>query len=695
MPNSIYALLIACDFYFPNRIENETTFRSLRGCVRDISRVEEELLKGRLKVPPGHILKLKSSHNEADKTLPLEPENERPTYENIVAKFQEVTLMASAGDQVYIHYSGHGGRALTAFSEVKGVRGVDETIVPINIEDVSNRYLRDIELAMLLKTMVEKKLLVTVVLDSCHSGGMTRHGTDVAVRGTAKIDQSQRPAESLVAGREDLMRNWRQLKSRTIRGMNDDSSWLPDPRGYVLLAACRQDQSAIEFMFNGKEPCGALTHYLLNALGQEEKGITWKQIYDRIIGRITSQFNQTPQLYGETERQIFGLDSIPQIYAVNVSAVDEPANRLRLNTGAALGAAKGAGFAIYPSGTIDFTRPENRLGVAEITEIGATNSWAEIKQKAGGTQFQSGDQAVLIDSGVASLRGQVRLIGAANKTAESQKALEKIAAAIEIDGRGFLKTVESDKVACNYQIAITENGEYEILDPSGIPFPNLRPILHIHDESSAQKIVTRLIHLYKFQTIQQLKNPAALSPLSGHLFIEAFAAPPDAKSDKAPFNPMPLNLIDSIPTVKVGDRIYLNLRNEWKKTLNVAVLLLDADWSITQVLPPKNQGQTITLEPGREKSIWKAPRAFLSPLYQEGFNTFKVFGTLNDTSFRFLELPPLNNPIQPSVSRAILNPLEELLADFNAERAKLRNVSVVAQVGSDWMTTELALRLIR
>jgi hypothetical protein len=60
--------------------------------------------------------------------------------------------------------------------------------------------LRDLEFAKLLEEMVEKELVVTLVLDSCHSGGATREMSgDDRIRGEGFIDTTPRPRDSLVA----------------------------------------------------------------------------------------------------------------------------------------------------------------------------------------------------------------------------------------------------------------------------------------------------------------------------------------------------------------------------------------------------------------------------------------------------------------------------------------------------------------
>ena len=329
-----YALLIGIDCYLPNKLPGGGSYPSLGGCVRDITYVEE-FLKRKLGMKDECILKLTATN--LGETEPPEPREKWPTYENIVAAFQKLGDTAQPNDHVYVHYSGHGGRTTTAYPDLKGDGGFDETLVPTDIGNSEARYLRDVELAHLLKTMVEKGLIVTTVLDSCHSGGATRGNGGAVTRGIGIIDTTTRPTQSLVGSVDELKETWQGLSSGETRNVKLGSGWLLEPRGYVLLAACRASESANEYAFDGMEKNGALTYWLLNSLKDIGSDLTYKQLHDRIVAKVHSQFEQqTPQLQGEGDRVVFGSDRIDAQYAVNVMKVDQTSNRIECRAGSRL-----------------------------------------------------------------------------------------------------------------------------------------------------------------------------------------------------------------------------------------------------------------------------------------------------------------------------------------------------------------------
>jgi hypothetical protein len=315
IPN-IYALLIGIDYYLPNRL-----YKNLKGAVRDINLVASYLSET-LKIPSERIFKLTSPNPEVAQTI--ETKNPEPTYENIVAKFKAITELAQPGQQVYIYYSGHGGRTTTIYPDLKGADQYDEGIVPSDI-GAGGRYLLDVELAMLLKRMTDKGLVVTLIMDSCHSGGVTRG--DGAIRSGEETDKTPPNQESLVAPLEELIANWKTL----TEGVDSEIAWIPPIKNYLLLAACRPNEYAYEYAFDGKERHGALTYWLIQTLATSSTALSFRKLYDRVCAQIQSKFpQQLPMLIGDGTRAVFGNESLPHHYSVTVMSVDSNQKQVTL-----------------------------------------------------------------------------------------------------------------------------------------------------------------------------------------------------------------------------------------------------------------------------------------------------------------------------------------------------------------------------
>ena len=693
--NDFYALLIGIDCYLPNELPDGASYPSLRGCVRDITHVEA-FLKRQFNLPSEQIYKLTASNVDGS-SEPSESPEQLPTYENIVGKFKEITEKAQPQNQVYIHYSGHGGRAVTNYPQLKGTKGIDETLVPTDIGNPKARYLRDIELAALLQTMVDKGLVVTVVLDSCHSGGTTRAG-DSAIRGADRetVDTTPRPTESLVASAEDLAKTWQDLAEETTRSGKSNISFLPGTKGYVMFAACRPSELANEYPFNGKENNGALTYWLLDSLKNYSPDLTYRVIYDRINAKVHSKFpSQTPMLFGEGNRLVFGSDSASLQYAVTVMQVDAAKNpvRLRLNAGQAQGLSEGAQLAIYPPGTTDFTQEEKQLVIAEITEIGATDAWAEIVKTIRALEIEQAAQAVLLSAPVEVVR-KVRLVYQPESQLppgiEQDAALQAIETAMA--GNGWVKLL-SDNEAADFQVAINTAGEYEICDPSETPIANLRPPLKVSERNAAIDVVKRLVHLTKYKATEELDN---FTPLTKKLVVELAGKQANYRSGRRPA-PEPFD--DPMnPTVKAGEWIFLRIRNDSSQVLNVALLNLQSDWAIDQ-LDILNEGARFEPFDPEQEELIPIQMLDVPEGYNEVTDIYKVFATLGQPDFRWLELPLLDQPIPESATRGLKAPsnlLEELLATIGADnqpRETTKAGRVYADPSRGWTTKQVMVKV--
>jgi Caspase domain len=684
--DNLYALLIGSDCYLPNRLPNNCYYANLLGCVRDILRVED-FLRQRLKLSPERILKLTATNNGA--TKPAEPPAQWPTYENMVIAFRHLTDMAQPGDQVYIHYSGHGGRTPSLLPDIKKL---DESLVPIDIGNSEARYLRDIELAKLLQVMVSKGLLVTIVLDSCHSGSATR-GFGASVRGTDAIDVTSRPTDSLVATKAELTATWHDLTESRSRSLSGGSNWLPESNDYVLLAACRPSEAAYEFAFNGRESNGALTYWLLDSLQDIDPAFTYKQLHDRILAKVHSQFErQTPQLLGDGSRTVFGSSHVQPQYAALVMQVDAARRRLLLNAGQAQGVRQRAQFAIYPPTVKDFTQPTQRQALATVSEVGATASWAEytpLNDRA----ITEGAQALLIAPGAINLIRKVRLLttglptGSRHTTALNSLR-DNIAASRWLE-------LTRDEEPADYQLMINPADEYEILDRTGAPIRNLRPAINIDDADAAANVTQRLVHLTRYHITKQLDNNDPCSPLTRKLIVELIGMQRDYNPVDKP-TPTPFASPNKTPTLHLDEWTFLRIKNESTQVLNVVGLDLQPDWGITQVYP-HGQEWFMPFDPGQEEII--PLRANLPTGYRMGVDTIKVFATIGAANFHWLQLPPLDKPLDRKLTTTTrdgaYSALDQLLATIVAEYPSVRNLNPAAYPSQEWVMAQVEVCIER
>lgn len=682
---NMHALLIGIDDY-----SSTSLFPSLEGAVRDINLVES-FLKTALKLPAERIHKLVAPNQEDPILLAVRSAHPpAPTYANIVKAFQEVTKAAQPGEQVYIHYSGHGGRAVTIYPELKGDEQSDEGLVPMDIGQPDGQYLRDVELATLLKQMTDKELVVTVILDSCHSGGATRG--DYAIRGSGETDTTIRPNESLVASRDQLIDNWRSLTDGTPH-----TTWIPESKDYVVLAACRPTESAYEYAVHGKERHGALTYWMLDTLNTMPETPTYKVLHDRVGAKIQSRFsNQMPMLLGEGDRAIFGTHRISTHYTVTVLEVNIGQQQVKLNAGLASGLSQNSRFAIFPLNTTDFTDKGKQVAIVEVKALDASSAIAQILVAAeGGMDVQEpiepGAPAILLATPPELLRrvrfyDQKQLGDAENELPtqalvdQQKEALDTVRQALAGNGR----VIEAQPgEAEHYQVALGKHGEYEIC--MGMPIRNLNPPLIIEDSAAPREVVQRLIHLATYQSVQELDNPASeLMDAINFVLLD---------QNKQPFSDT-RNI-----RLKDGTKAYLRVQNTASQTLNVAVLDLEPTWEISQI---PFRGIDAPFYELASQEIVDIPIRFKSPegaAYQQTKEILKLFATRGPADFRWLKLPPLDHPIQKHdmTTRGVQNAFSRLLESVGAGSSNDPVITRAAlydpDPNADWVTKQIQVTI--
>jgi Caspase domain len=542
---------------------------------------------------------------------------------------------------------------------------------------------------------------VTVVLDSCHSGGATR-GDDVAIRGNDAIDPDLPKIKSLVAGDDELIKNWQALTEGSDTG-STLGRWLPRSRDYVLLAACRPNEYAYEYTVSGKQRHGALTYWMIDTLTSSLSGLTYKALHDRISAKIQSKFsNQMPMLMGEIDRVVFGSDRIPLQYAVNVLEVDpepdeadqEPleAVKVRLSTGMAGGIGLGARFAIYPPGTTDFTKKERQLAIAEIAEVTASDAWADVVEVFNQSKVEQGCQAVMIGAPVDLVRG-VRLFKKAvgdrdhelpQSVADKQDmALQAVEDALA--DNGWLK-LAGDQQKEDYLVAVNRKGEYEIC--KGLPIENLRPALTVDAADAATKVVQRLVHLAKYQAVEEIDNPD--SEIAGLIEFELL------NQNKQPFPDL------GTLELKQGQVVYLRIKNKSAvEVFNIAALDLEPTWEISQIPVLQQDELFYALQPHEEKLIRLRFAIPDNKAYDRAPEVLKLFGARGAANFQWLTLPSLDEAPQKRAGvRSLGNPFAKLLETIGRDGnmpapTATRGFFRDPDPAQEWLTKEIRMVVMR
>jgi hypothetical protein len=79
---------------------------------------------------------------------------------------------SKAGDIVLIYYAGHGSQQVNSLSQEADK--MDETIVPSDTWKKGVNDIRDKEQAKIYNAFLDKGVKLTLILDCCHSGSMSR-----------------------------------------------------------------------------------------------------------------------------------------------------------------------------------------------------------------------------------------------------------------------------------------------------------------------------------------------------------------------------------------------------------------------------------------------------------------------------------------------------------------------------------------
>ena len=268
-------------------------------------------------------------------------------------------------DIVVVFYSGHGSNTPDLDGDEARVTPGDrrdEALVPWDADDIHDpaQLVVDDQIGHWLDSLATRN--VTVIVDACFSGTVTRGGeeTDSRPRG---------PLESI---------------GDTVAVVSNSTGFRTG-RGYTLITASSANEVASEKVLGDHgEVYGVLTWFLTQAIRGAGPTARYDELFQAFVPQMKGKSNQTPQLEGDRSALLLSeKQDLPARPFVQVSPAGD--GRYRVDEGAIHGVRKAAVYDLFPATETKFTGPA--LGQLVIDSLGPLESWGRVNA-AGNRRFR-------------------------------------------------------------------------------------------------------------------------------------------------------------------------------------------------------------------------------------------------------------------------------------------------------------------
>ncbi|KAK3317362.1 caspase domain-containing protein [Cercophora scortea] len=306
------------------------------------------------------------------------------TRDGIIHAWRDLIHETSQGDVVVVYYSGHGG--LVEAPQITADLHEPwryQFLVPIDYDNRSERGFNgilDVELSLLLREATDKTRNVTVVLDCCHSGRMSRnpsYGNRAVPRQLPEVCH-----QDISTYLETLMQT-HQLKGKPYLEGNPYA---------VRIAAAATSETAWERESPGGSCAGAMTEALCRALQESrEQEVSWRTTMIRVSELVGLEFpEQHPQVEGPSTRLQFSLEHASS----GALAIQVHDGIGLIQAGRVAGVRVGNVYSVMPFGT-DVPRADAQIGTATVTIAGSFKARAQLTYNPGRSVPKEGALAFL------------------------------------------------------------------------------------------------------------------------------------------------------------------------------------------------------------------------------------------------------------------------------------------------------------
>lgn len=554
-----------------------------------------------------------------------------PTRDSIRAALNGITEKVKSGDYVYLHFSGHGTQQPAMDPSIE-VDGLDECFLPADTGMWKDRSqgipnaLIDKELRDHLQAIRDKGAFIWAVFDCCHSGTMTR------AAGVGEEDVTERKVDFTDLGISEQAMNEAIAQGQgASRGLGDQpprqnalglTSNAPTgaesiaPGGMVAFFAAQTVETTPEMLLpRGAEDAnklGLFTFTLFSKIA-ENPAMTYRQLGQAILQAYSAEnrTRPTPLFEGDLDKPVFGTTDADRIAQWQIKV---EGNGLEIPAGLLHRLEAGTKLAVLPSPGSPI---EDARGYVEVTA--AKNLTSRLRPIAHEglpalalTDIQSGDYARLSElaigfelvvarpGGGGEFAGEIDILNAAldkivteKKTPVNLKLVDATEAAdikVAVMSETDIGILIAEQVAAGTdadRASLSTEPRVWLLPPSGelsLDEGRRAPSLPIAGESAetiAEQLAQNLVSIFRATSLSRLSAASDYRPEEVSVGFKILRSETQASEDLQP---------GTVPIVHPEDQVHIDARNSSSKPVDINVLYIGSDYSISHMYAERLHG---------------------------------------------------------------------------------------------------------
>lgn len=230
-----------------------------------------------------------------------------PNRQNILAAMQWLVSNARPGDDLFLHYSGHGGRTEDLDGDEED--GYDECIYPVDFQQTQPGHIVDDIIHDICVKPLPQGCRLTAIFDCCHSGSIMDLPYMYSTKGVLKEPNLLKDAGMGLLGigksylSNDLggmMSGASSLFSRVTRTTGGDQEKVKQmktaPADVICFTGCKDTQTSADASIGGQGQ-GAMSFAFRQALLKAGGNLSYLQLLNAVRSEMTDGgYEQKPQL---------------------------------------------------------------------------------------------------------------------------------------------------------------------------------------------------------------------------------------------------------------------------------------------------------------------------------------------------------------------------------------------------------------